>query len=45
MEEQEILAVGQNIAQNCIAMRIVETIKYWTAVSPGRSVNDPPRGS
>ena len=29
---------GQNIAQNCTTMRVVETTLYWTAASPRKKI-------
>ena len=29
---------GQNIAQNCTTMRVVETMLYWTATSPQKKI-------
>ena len=31
-------ADGQNIAQNCTTMRVVETMLYWTAASPRKKI-------
>ena len=33
-EKKRFSADGQNIAQNCTTMRVVETMLYWTAASP-----------
>ena len=32
-EKKRFSADGQNIAQNCTTMRVVETTQYWTAAS------------
>ena len=32
--EKRFSSDGQNIAQNCTAMRVVVTTQYWTVVSP-----------
>ena len=37
-EEKRFSADGQNIAQNCATMRVVETTQYWTAASPRRKI-------
>ena len=37
-EEKRFSADGQNIAQNCITMRVVETMLYWTAASPRKKI-------
>ena len=37
-EEQEILSNGQNIAQNCTTMRVVETTQYLADVSPRKKI-------
>ena len=34
LKKKRFSADGQNIAQNCKTMRVVETTQYWTAVSP-----------
>ena len=34
LKNKRFSADGQNIAQNCTSMRVVETTHYWTAVSP-----------
>ena len=31
-------ADGQNIAQNCTTMRVVETTQYWAAASPRKKI-------
>ena len=33
-EKERFSADGQNIAQNCTTVRVVETTLYWTAASP-----------
>ena len=41
-EEQEITEDGQNIAQSYTTMRVVVTMRFWTAVSHRRkSTTDP----
>ena len=37
-EEKRFSADGQNIAQNCTTMRVVETTLYWTAASPRKKI-------
>ena len=37
-EEKDILTDGQNIAQNCTTMRVVETTQYWTAANPQKKI-------
>ena len=37
-EENEMSADGQNIAQNCTTMIVVETMQYWTAASPRKKI-------
>ena len=34
LKKKRFSADGQNIAQNCTAMRVVEITLYWTAASP-----------
>ena len=34
LKKKRFSADGQNIAQNCTTMRVVETTLYWTAASP-----------
>ena len=34
LKTKRFSADGQNIAQKCTAMRVVDTTQYWTAVSP-----------
>ena len=34
LKKNRFSADGQNIAQNCTTMRVVETMLYWTAASP-----------
>ena len=34
LKKKRFSADGQNIAQNCTTMRVVETMLYWTAASP-----------
>ena len=33
LKKKRFAADGQNIAQNCTTMRVVETTQYWTAAS------------
>ena len=43
LKKKRFSADGQNIAQNCTRMRVVETMQNWTAASPGRrSATNPP---
>ena len=37
-EEKRFSADGQNIAQICTTMTVVETMLYWTAVSPRKKI-------
>ena len=37
-EEKRFSTDGQNIAQNCTTMRVVETTLYWTAASPRKKI-------
>ena len=37
-EKKRFSADGQNIAQNCTTMRVVETMLYWTAASPRKKI-------
>ena len=34
LKKKRFSADGQNIAQNCTTMRVVETMLYWIAASP-----------
>ena len=34
LKKKRFSADGQNIAQNCTTMRVVETTQYWTAANP-----------
>ena len=38
LKKKRFLADGQNIAQNCTTMRVVETTLYWTAASPRKKI-------
>ena len=38
LKKQRFSADGQNIAQNCTTMRVVETTRYWTAASPRKKI-------
>ena len=38
LKKKRFSADGQNIAQNCTTMRVVETTQYWTAVSPRKKI-------
>ena len=43
LKKERFSADGQNIAQNCTTMRVVQTTQYWTAAIPGRrSATNPP---
>ena len=37
-KKKRFSADGQNIAQNCTTMRVVETTLYWTAASPRKKI-------
>ena len=37
-EEKRFSADGQNIAQNCTTMKVVETTQYWTAANPQKKI-------
>ena len=34
LKKKRFSADGQNIAQNCTTMRVLETAQYWSAASP-----------
>ena len=38
LKKKRFSADGQNIAQNCTTMRVIETILYWTAASPQKKI-------
>ena len=38
LKKKRFSADGQNIAQNCTTMRVVETMLYWTAASPRKKI-------
>ena len=38
MKKKRFSADGQNIAQNCTTMRVVEATQYWTAASPRKKI-------
>ena len=38
LKKKRFSADGQNIAQNCTTMRVVETTLYWTAASPRKKI-------
>ena len=38
LKKKRFSADGQNIAQNCTTMRVVETMLYWTAASPWKKI-------
>ena len=38
LKKKRFSADGQNIAQNCTTMRVVETTQYWTAASPPKKI-------
>ena len=38
LKKMRLSADGQNIAQNCISMRVVQTTQYWTAASPRKKI-------
>ena len=38
LKKKRFSADGQNIAQNCTTMRVVETKLYWTAASPRKKI-------
>ena len=38
LKKKRLSADGQNIAQNCTTMRVVETTLYWTAASPRKKI-------
>ena len=38
LKKKRFSADGQNIAQNCTTMRVVETLLYWTAASPRKKI-------
>ena len=38
LKKKRFSAGGQKIAQNCTTMRVVETMKNWTAVSPQKKI-------
>ena len=38
LKKKRFSADGQNIAQNCTSMRVVETTQYWTAASPWKKI-------
>ena len=38
LKKKRFSADGQNIAQNCTTMRIVEKTQYWTAVIPRKKI-------
>ena len=41
LKKTRFSADGQNIAQNCTTMRVVETMQYWTAASPKKKICNP----
>ena len=41
LKKNRFSADGQNIAQNCTSMRVVETTLYWTAASPRKKICNP----
>ena len=38
LKKKRFSADGQNIAQNCTTMRVVETTQYWTAANPQKKI-------
>ena len=38
LKKKRFSADGQNIAQNCTTMRLVETMQYWTVTSPWKKI-------
>ena len=40
LKKKRFSADGQNIAQSCTTMRVVETTLYWTAASPQKKICD-----
>ena len=38
LTQERFPADGQNIAQNCTTMTVVETTLYWTAASPRKKI-------
>ena len=38
LKKKRFSADGQNIAQNCTTMRVVEATLYWTAASPRKKI-------
>ena len=38
LKKMRLSADGQNIAQNCISTRVVQTTQYWTAASPRKKI-------
>ena len=38
LKKKRFSADGQNIAQNCTTMRVVEITLYWTAASPRKKI-------
>ena len=38
LKKKRFSADGQNIAQNCTTMRVVETMLYWTSASPWKKI-------
>ena len=38
LKKKRFSADGQNIAQDCTTMRVVETTLYWTAASPRKEI-------
>ena len=41
LKKKRFSADGQNIAQKCTTMRVVETMLYWTAASPRKKICNP----
>ena len=38
LKKRRFSADGQNVAQNCTTMRVVEAMQYWTAASPKKKI-------